>query len=55
MRVKCTFNYGFEDVLTEGKCYEVVAIGENSYQIVDDAGNERWYGQVNLQLCKGEC
>lgn len=54
MQVECVFNYGFEDVLTEGKLYEVESVGENSFQIIDDSGNKRWYGNVNLQFYKGE-
>ena len=43
-------NNGFEDQLTAGKLYEVVAVGANGYEIENDNGVRRYYGEAKFSI-----
>lgn len=52
MFVTCKSNDAFEDQLTTGKKYTVVGLGENSYLISNDKGEERWYGRSQFVISR---
>jgi hypothetical protein len=47
--LKCKDNAGFEDQLTEGESYEVVAFSTNSVMVKDRKGVCRWYGESRFE------
>jgi hypothetical protein len=47
--IKCKDNAGFEDQLTEGESYEVVAFSTNSVMVKDRKGVCRWYGDMHFE------
>ncbi len=49
--VECVNNDGFEDVLTVGYKYIANKKKGASVFIVDDNGNERWYGNLKFTAC----
>lgn len=50
MIVTCEDHSGFEDQLTSSQRYVVEELGENSYLLVNDAGQRRWYGVSHFFL-----
>jgi len=48
MLIECHDNAGFEDLLTSGRCYPVIAIGRQSVQLHDDYGQLRWFGRLKF-------
>ena len=52
MFVECKNEDGFEDQLTSDLIYRVKAIGENSYLLTNDKGEEFWYGQQHFTIGK---
>ncbi len=53
MQLQCIDNSGFEDQLTEGQYYPLIAVQGNSVQLEDDSGIPRWYGRLKFSapLC----
>jgi hypothetical protein len=47
--IQCKSNSGFEDQLTEKSWYHVQEVGENGYQVVNDKGELRYYGDVAFE------
>ena len=52
MFVECKANDGFEDQLTGALIYKVHELGENSYLILNDKGESRWYGKHHFTIGK---
>lgn len=50
MHILCKSNDGFEDQLSAQAKYNIEAIGDNSYLITNDTGEQRWYGQQHFSL-----
>ena len=50
MYVDCKTNSGFEDQLTSGGTYKVKTLGQNSYQVVNDKGELRYYGTSHFDI-----
>lgn len=50
MKVKCINVEGFEDQLTLCKVYEAEGKGKNSFIIVNDNHEPRWYGTPQLEV-----
>lgn len=46
--LECKDNAGFEDILTTGKKYKVMAFNTNSVLINDDKDNVKWLGEVHF-------
>lgn len=54
MDIKCICNKAFEDTLTEGKKYKILATGVNGFKIKDDAGKERDYGAAKFKYVRND-
>lgn len=54
MFVECIDESGFEDQLTAGECYRVVAFsnGGNCIMVENDQGDRVWYGDVKFSEVK---
>lgn len=52
MFIECKGNDGFEDQLTPNVAYQVKAIGQNSFSVVNDQGKQRWYGFTHFKILK---
>lgn len=50
MRIICKDSSGFEDQLTADKEYGVKELGENSYLVTNDNGEEVWYGTSHFNV-----
>lgn len=50
MFVICKTNEAFEDQLTSGERYAVIGMGDNSYLIRNDRGEQRWYGRSRFVI-----
>jgi hypothetical protein len=50
MQVQCIDNSGFEDQLTEGQYYSLIAAQGNSVKLEDDGGIQRWYGRLKFSV-----
>jgi len=54
MMVTCICNKAFEDRLTEGKKYPILATGVNGFKIKDDKGEERDYGAMKFKYVRND-
>jgi hypothetical protein len=54
MIARCKTNDAFEDTLTTHKPYPIVALRNASVLILNDRGQERWYGVSRFQLISRE-
>jgi hypothetical protein len=52
MIIECIDNDGFEDQLTKGHGYVVTMIGNGgeSFQVKNDKGDLRWYGEAKFEV-----
>lgn len=54
MIIYCVDNEAFEDSLTEGKKYPILATGVNGFKIKDDKGEERYYGATKFKYVRDD-
>ena len=48
--IVCKDDSGFEDQMTDGTNYKVQEEKNNSYLILNDNGEKRWYGKVHFDV-----
>lgn len=48
--IMCISKKGFEDQLTVDKVYSVWSVGKNSYSIINDKLEQRWYGTQHFRI-----
>lgn len=47
-RIVCITNEAFEDALSNGKTYVVLQESGSSVLVVNDKGEEKWYGKAKF-------
>ncbi len=52
--ITCICNEAFEDSLTEGKKYPILATGVNGFKILDDKGKMRYYGAMKFKYLRND-
>lgn len=50
MNIECKDASGFEDQLTDGAVYQVKEEKNGGFKIINDKGEERWYGEFHFSL-----